>query len=235
MRYTVKGPHVDSQQRRDRISHLHDLALGLWEKAYGRKPRTGRLSPAHGYVRAVARGRRRLRFKSMEGPPILRLSRSASTRMLSLGEPRGTIVKDNCEGARRQVGRTRAVVFAETGEPLAIFPDGVMQRLRVAATSALAASRMAMPEAGVLGILGSAGSRLALRRCAQCGRSSGSGLQSDAGESRALRQRNGAADRSGSRRGRERRTGPAGVRFSSRRPTPHHRWCGPSGCVRGCT
>ena len=44
---------------------------------------------------------------------------------------------------------------AGTGEPLAIFPDGVVQRMRVAATSALAAREMARPDASVLGIFGS--------------------------------------------------------------------------------
>src|SRR2546428_14031031 len=44
---------------------------------------------------------------------------------------------------------------AETGEPLAIFPDGVVQRLRVAVTSALAAREMARKDASVLAVFGS--------------------------------------------------------------------------------
>jgi ornithine cyclodeaminase/alanine dehydrogenase-like protein (mu-crystallin family) len=43
----------------------------------------------------------------------------------------------------------------ETGEPLAIFPDGVLQRARVGATNALAAKYMARPDAQVVGLLGS--------------------------------------------------------------------------------
>ena len=42
-----------------------------------------------------------------------------------------------------------------TGEPLAIMPDGVMQRLRVAATNALGARYMTRPDAGVYALLGS--------------------------------------------------------------------------------
>jgi alanine dehydrogenase len=43
----------------------------------------------------------------------------------------------------------------ETGEPLAIFPDGVMQRLRVGATNALGVKYLARKTAKSIGILGS--------------------------------------------------------------------------------
>lgn len=43
----------------------------------------------------------------------------------------------------------------ETGEPLAIFPDGVVQRMRVGATSGLAVRHLARSDAGRLAILGS--------------------------------------------------------------------------------
>jgi ornithine cyclodeaminase/alanine dehydrogenase-like protein (mu-crystallin family) len=46
---------------------------------------------------------------------------------------------------------------AETGEPLAICPDGVMQQRRVAVTSAIAARRLARADASVVGVLGSGG------------------------------------------------------------------------------
>jgi ornithine cyclodeaminase/alanine dehydrogenase-like protein (mu-crystallin family) len=42
----------------------------------------------------------------------------------------------------------------ETGEPLAIYPDGVVQRLRVAATCGLAAQYLARKDARVVGLLG---------------------------------------------------------------------------------
>ncbi len=42
-----------------------------------------------------------------------------------------------------------------TGEPLAVFPDGVFQRLRVGATNALAAQYLARPSACTVGLLGS--------------------------------------------------------------------------------
>ncbi|MDE3112612.1 MAG: ornithine cyclodeaminase family protein [Chloroflexota bacterium] len=42
-----------------------------------------------------------------------------------------------------------------TGEPLAIFPDGYLQRLRVGATNGLAADRLARRDARIVGLLGS--------------------------------------------------------------------------------
>ena len=41
-----------------------------------------------------------------------------------------------------------------TGEPLAIYPDGVVQRMRVAATCGLAAKYLARPDARVAGLIG---------------------------------------------------------------------------------
>ena len=42
-----------------------------------------------------------------------------------------------------------------TGEPLAIMPDGIMQRLRVASTNALGAKYMTPPDAGIYALMGS--------------------------------------------------------------------------------
>lgn len=43
----------------------------------------------------------------------------------------------------------------QTGEPLAIFPDGVLQRMRVGAASALGAKYLARPDATTVGLIGS--------------------------------------------------------------------------------
>ena len=55
---------------------------------------------------------------------------------------------------RRYVGLV-LLFSAETGEPLAIFPDGVMQRIRVGATNGLGVKYLARKEAKSVGILGS--------------------------------------------------------------------------------
>jgi len=44
---------------------------------------------------------------------------------------------------------------SETGEPLAIFPDGYLQRLRVGATNGLGAKYLSRPDARTVGLLGS--------------------------------------------------------------------------------
>src|SRR6185295_8407148 len=44
---------------------------------------------------------------------------------------------------------------SQTGEPLAIMPDGVMQRIRVGAANGLGVKYLARPDASVVGILGS--------------------------------------------------------------------------------
>jgi ornithine cyclodeaminase/alanine dehydrogenase-like protein (mu-crystallin family) len=136
-----------------------DSALDLLEKAYraqaeGRaayRPRTDMYvpSPAEGGVYA---------FKSMEGgladPPVVALRLNSD--VIHWENRAGTIVKDKLPKAPGGKWVGLVLLFSsETGEPLAIFPDGVMQRIRVAATSALAASRMALADAPVLGILGS--------------------------------------------------------------------------------
>jgi alanine dehydrogenase len=136
-----------------------NLALGLLEKAYraqaeGRavyRPRTDMYvpSPVEGGVYA---------FKSMEGgladPPVVALRLNSD--VIHWENRAGTIVKDKLPKAPGGKWVGLVLLFsAETGEPLAIFPDGVMQRIRVAATSALAASRMAVADASVMGILGS--------------------------------------------------------------------------------
>jgi alanine dehydrogenase len=136
-----------------------NLALGVLEKAYraqaeGRavyRPRADLYvpSPVEGGVYA---------FKSMEGgladPPIVALRLNSD--VIHWENRAGTIIKDKLPKAPGGTWVGLVLLFsAETGEPLAIFPDGVMQRLRVAATSALAASRMASANAPVLGILGS--------------------------------------------------------------------------------
>lgn len=43
----------------------------------------------------------------------------------------------------------------ETGEPLAIFPDGFIQRMRVGGSGGLSVKYMARPEASVMGLIGS--------------------------------------------------------------------------------
>jgi ornithine cyclodeaminase/alanine dehydrogenase-like protein (mu-crystallin family) len=96
-------------------------------------------------------------FKTMEG--ALPDSGVVALRLNSdviRWERRGdSVVKSKVPAARGQYVGLVLLFSTETGEPLAIFPDGVMQRLRVAATSAVAANLLARADAAILGLLGS--------------------------------------------------------------------------------
>ncbi len=136
-----------------------DIALRCLEKAYKdqaegkavNRPRTDLYLPREleGTVYS---------FKSMEGG--LAESKVVALRLNSdvihWENRNGRVIKEKIPSApgNRWVGLI-LLFSAETGEPLAIFPDGVIQRMRVAATSALAAREMARPDASVLGIFGS--------------------------------------------------------------------------------
>ena len=97
-------------------------------------------------------------FKTMEGGltqekvVALRLN----SDVIRWEEKAGRIIKDKVPAAPGNKWVGLVLLFsAETGEPLAIFPDGIIQGTRVAASSALAARFLAREDAAVLGILGS--------------------------------------------------------------------------------
>jgi ornithine cyclodeaminase/alanine dehydrogenase-like protein (mu-crystallin family) len=66
----------------------------------------------------------------------------------------GRRVKVPAAPGNRYVGLV-LLFSSETGEPLAIFPDGIMQRLRVGAANGLAAKYLARDNARTVGMLGS--------------------------------------------------------------------------------
>jgi alanine dehydrogenase len=97
-------------------------------------------------------------FKTMEGGltrekvVALRLN----SDVIKWQEKAGRIIKDKVAAAPGNKWVGLVLLFsAESGEPLAIFPDGIIQGIRVAASSALAARYLAREDAAVLGILGS--------------------------------------------------------------------------------
>src|SRR5262245_13736970 len=97
-------------------------------------------------------------FKTMEGAlthekvVALRLN----SDVIKWEDKGGRIIKDKVPAAPGNKWVGLVMLFsAETGEPLAIFPDGIIQGIRVAASSALAARFLAREDAAVLGGLGS--------------------------------------------------------------------------------
>jgi alanine dehydrogenase len=97
-------------------------------------------------------------FKTMEGGltrekvVALRLN----SDVIKWEEKGGRIIKEKVPAAAGNKWVGLVLLFsAETGEPLAIFPDGIIQGIRVAASSGLAARLLAREDTAVLGILGS--------------------------------------------------------------------------------
>src|SRR5918992_1701454 len=136
-----------------------DLALRALESAYvGQANGTAVNRPRSDiYLPGVHEGSV-YAFKSMEGGLVgskvvaLRLN----SDVIKWENRENRVVKDKVPAAAggKWVGLIQ-LFSAETGEPLAMFPDGVVQRMRVAATSALAAREMARSDAAVLAIFGS--------------------------------------------------------------------------------
>jgi ornithine cyclodeaminase/alanine dehydrogenase-like protein (mu-crystallin family) len=136
-----------------------DLALRALERAYiGQAKGTAVNRPRSDlYLPGVHEGSV-YAFKSMEGG--LAESKVVALRLNSdvirWEERQNRVVKEKVPAAagKKWVGLIQ-LFSAETGEPLAMFPDGVVQRMRVAATSALAAREMARKDASVMAIFGS--------------------------------------------------------------------------------
>lgn len=135
-----------------------DACLLILEKAYKElaegkavnRPRTDLYLPSPNATSVYA-------FKSMQAGPLD--SRIVALRFNSdviRWEERGgkTIKKKIPAAPGGKWGGLILLFSAETGEPLAVFPDGVIQRLRVGASSGLAARYLARQDASILGIFG---------------------------------------------------------------------------------
>jgi len=97
-------------------------------------------------------------FKTMEAglfdPKVVALRLNSD--VIHWEDRGGRVVKDKMPVAPGGKWVGLVLLFsAETGEPLAIFPDGVVQAFRVAASSAVAAKYLARKDASHLGIFGS--------------------------------------------------------------------------------
>jgi alanine dehydrogenase len=105
-------------------------------------------------------------FKSMEAglfdPPIVAMR--INSDIIRWRQQGSRVLKTKIPAASGDKYVGLVMLFStENGEPLAIFPDGVVQRMRVASSSALAARYLARQDASTLAIFGSgwqAGSHL---------------------------------------------------------------------------
>lgn len=105
-------------------------------------------------------------FKSMEAglvdPPIVAMR--INSDIIRWRQQGGRVLKTKIPAASGDKYVGLVMLFStENGEPLAIFPDGVVQRMRVASSSAIAARFLAREDASTLALFGSgwqAGSHL---------------------------------------------------------------------------
>jgi ornithine cyclodeaminase/alanine dehydrogenase-like protein (mu-crystallin family) len=136
---------------RECIDVLEDAYVELSEGRGVSRVRSDCLVPA-------ARGDAIYSLKSMDGvvPKLgigaVRIDSDIVTWPKAGGDMRR--VKVPAAPGRRYVGLV-LLFSVENGEPLAIFPDGVMQRIRVGATNGLGVKYLARKEAKSVGILGS--------------------------------------------------------------------------------
>jgi ornithine cyclodeaminase/alanine dehydrogenase-like protein (mu-crystallin family) len=135
-------------------------AYRSWQKGTAiNRPRTDLVMPSATESGVYA-------FKSMEAglydPPIVAMR--INSDIIRWNQQGGRVIKTKIPSAPGDKYVGLVMLFSTTtGEPLAIFPDGVVQRMRVASSSALAARYLARPDASTLALFGSgwqAGSHL---------------------------------------------------------------------------
>src|SRR5262247_2220460 len=129
-----------------------ERAYKSWEKGTAiNRPRTDLVLPSVTESGVYA-------FKSMEAglvdPPIVAMR--INSDIIRWRQEKGRVLKTKIPAAPGDKYVGLVMLFStENGEPLAIFPDGVVQRMRVASSSALAARYLAREDAGTLAVLGS--------------------------------------------------------------------------------
>src|ERR687895_1419194 len=135
-------------------------AYRSWEKGTAiNRPRTDLVMPSPSESGVYA-------FKSMEAglydPPIVAMR--INSDIIRWNQQGSRVIKTKVPAAPGEKYVGLVMLFSTlNGEPLAIFPDGVVQRMRVASSSALAARYLARADASTLALLGSgwqAGSHL---------------------------------------------------------------------------
>jgi ornithine cyclodeaminase/alanine dehydrogenase-like protein (mu-crystallin family) len=133
----------------DCLARLEETYRDLGEGRAANRPRSDIYGPADAHGRYI--------FKTMDGmtPRYDVAAIRLNSDVIRWSEGPAGIRKDKQPVASggRWVGLV-LLFSTRTGEPLAIMPDGVMQRNRVACTNAIAAKYMTAPDAGVYALFG---------------------------------------------------------------------------------
>jgi len=133
----------------DCLAQLDEAYRELGEGRAMSRPRSDIYGPVHDSGRYV--------FKTMDGmvPSFEAAAIRLNSDVIRWGAGPGGIRKDKQRTAAGDKFVGLVMLFStRNGEPLAIMPDGVMQRLRVACANALGAKYMAPKNASIYGLIG---------------------------------------------------------------------------------
>jgi len=129
-----------------------EKAYASWDKGTAiNRPRTDLVMPSPSEAGVYA-------FKSMEAglydPPIVAMR--INSDIIRWNQQGNRTIKTKVPAAPGDKYVGLVMLFSTvTGEPLAMFPDGVVQRMRVASSSALAARYLAREDASTMALFGS--------------------------------------------------------------------------------
>ena len=144
----------------DEITQLLPMAdcLGQLDAAYRDLGEGNAISRTRSDIYGPIHDTGRYVFKTMDGmvPRFEAAAVRLNSDVIRWGAGPGGIRKDKQRTAPGEKFVGLILLFStRNGEPLAIMPDGVIQRLRVACTNALGAKYMAAPNASVYALIGS--------------------------------------------------------------------------------
>ncbi len=156
----LSNEEIESFLSIDKCIEALEKAYANWDEGKAiNRPRTDLVMPSSNEAGVYA-------FKSMEAglydPPIVAMR--INSDIIRWHQQGSRMIKTKIPAAPGDKYVGLVMLFStSSGEPLAMFPDGVVQRMRVASSSALAARYLARHDAATLAILGSgwqAGSHL---------------------------------------------------------------------------
>ena len=148
----LSNEEIDSFLSIDKCIVALEKAYASWDEGRAiNRPRTDLVMPSSAGAGVYA-------FKSMEAglydPPIVAMR--INSDIIRWQQQGSRVIKTKVPAAPGNKYVGLIMLFSTvTGEPLAMFPDGVVQRMRVASSSALAARYLAREDARTLAIFGS--------------------------------------------------------------------------------
>ena len=156
----LSNEEIESFLSIDKCIDALEKAYKSWEGGTAiNRPRTDLVLPSTTEAGVYA-------FKSMEAglvdPPIVAMR--INSDIIRWRQEKGRVLKTKIPAAPGDKYVGLVMLFStQNGEPLAMFPDGVVQRMRVASSSAIAARYLAREDASTLALFGAgwqAGSHL---------------------------------------------------------------------------